>query len=202
MEEAEKNFFAEVDQKRKSVAPAWTILTTILVVIAGLIILILFQIRNSLKNLNIDAWEIDTNPPQVSLSSEISELSKTQKTFDISLSSTELSTYLNLSDDSFPLKNSYAKIKPETVVIYGRLKSSRLGLPASITLKPTVENEKVKFVSQPTEMEKIYMTAETQDKIASTISNRISFDLTLSGETKVESVATEENKLTIFLSQK
>jgi len=202
MDPTEKNFFADIDKQRQTVTPAWAILIIILVLMFGLSIYGLIRVRSALKNLDFNAWNIDTNLPKISLGSKISELSKSGESFEVSLNSVELSAYLNLSDDNFPLKNTYAKVKPDLVVIYGRLKSSRLGLPASISLKPEVVDGNLKFTSQPTDLEKIYMTQETQDKIASAFSNRISFDLNLSGKTKVDRVLALDNSLTIYISPK
>jgi hypothetical protein len=202
MEETEKNFFGDIDKRRQSVTPAWTVLIIILVLFFSLSIYGLIRVRSAFKNINFDGWNIDSSLPKLSLSSRIADLSKNGGSFNLTLNSTELSAYLNLSDDSFPLKNTYAKINPGQVVIYGRLKSSRLGLPASITLKPEVADGNLKFSSQPTDLEKIYMSEDTQNKIASAFSNRISFDLNLSGKTKVDRVTAEDNLLTIFISPK
>lgn len=203
MDPIEKNFFGEMDKKRKSVTPAWTILFVVLVLLFAVGIYGLVRVRNAYRKIDFAGWNIDTNLPKISLSNKILDQTKENNgNFSISLNSIELSAYLNLADDSFPLKNTYAKIKPDKVVIYGRLKSSRLGLPASITLRPEVQNNDIIFVNQPTEIENVYMPAETQQKISSAISNRVSMDLNLSGQTKVDKVIAEEDLLTFFIVPK
>lgn len=196
MEKTEKIFFAEVDQKRKSVTPAWIALITILILLFIAMVSGLIVIRNNLKNLSFVNWQQIDRLPQISLDQKINSA---KLSGNFSINSIELTEYLNLSDDSFPLKSTYAKIKPDLIVIYGRLKSSRLGLPVSLTMKPEVSDGQFKLTPQPTEMENIYLPQTTQTEIASALSNRISFDLQLANKTKLDRVEAKDDQLIFYL---
>lgn len=203
MEEVEKNFFSEVDKQRQNLRTPWLVMILILVIIFGGCVWGLVKVRHSLRNLSFEGYIPDVNIPKLTLSSKISDLAKNAgNSFTIDANSLELSAYLDLGSDSFPLKNTYSLVKQDKVVLYGRLKSSRLGLPVSVTLKPQVESGQVVFVSQPTDVEKIYMPEETRNQIAAEVTKRLAFDLNLSGGFAAQSVTATDNNLSILMVRK
>lgn len=193
----EKDFFSELDKKRLSLTAPWIIVIITLAVVFSVAVFGLIKVRNVFSKLNFENWNPDSLPKK-SLSQKISELSKSnQGSFAIPVSSVELSAYLNLADENFPLNGAYAKIKPNIVVIYGRLRSSRFGLPVSISLKPRVADGSLIFENQPTDLEKIYMSNETRSRIALEITKRLTFDLNLEGKFKVDSFEEMDDKLVV-----
>lgn len=193
----EKDFFSELDKKRSSLTTPWIIVIISLAVVFSVAVFGLIKARNVFSKLNFENWNLNSLPKK-SLSQKISELSKSnQGSFTIPVSSVELSAYLNLADENFPLNGAYAKIKSDIVVVYGRLRSSRFGLPVSISLKPKVKDGNLVFEDQPTDLEKIYMSDETRAHIASEITKRLTFDLNLEGKFKVDSFEETDDKLII-----
>lgn len=193
----EKDFFSELDKKRSSLTTPWIIVIITLVIIFGVAVFGLIQARKIFSKLNFENWNLESLPKK-SLSQKILELSKSnQSSFVISISSSELSAYLNLSDENFPLNGAYAKIKSDKVIVYGRSRNSRFGLPVSISLKPKVIDGNLIFENQPTDLEKIYMSDETRAHIASEITKRLTFDLNLEGKFKVDSFEQGVDKLIV-----
>lgn len=203
MNDLEKNFFSEVDEKNHSTKTPWIGLFVFLIVIFVLAVIALVKIRGAFSELNFDLWNFDYQLPKITLSDKILSASKinSENDFSIPVNSTELSAYFNLADDNFPLKNTYAKIKPDTVVIYGQLKNNRLGLPISITLVAGVENSKLTFSSRPTEMESIIIPEETRLKTAEEINKRIKFDLDLCQGFDVLSISQVDDQITINMKK-
>ena len=203
MDSNEKNFFGEVDKHRQNLRGPWLVMILLLLIIFCGCVWGLVSLRHSLQNLSFEGYIPDVNIPKVTLSSKISELSKTSgNDFVVNTTSLELSVYLDLVNDSFPLKNTYSRIVKDKVVLYGRLKSSSLGLPVSATLAPQIQNGQVVFVSTPTEIEKIYMPEQTRNQIATEVSKRLNFDLNLSGGFQAQSVTATDNNLSILMVRK
>lgn len=199
----EDPFFSEVDKQRQSQTKNWTIVISLLIFIFALSIYGLLKIRNAFRNIDFAGWQIQSNIPKFSLGSEIENLSKSSEPeFALDINSLKLSAYLNLSDDSFPLLNTYAKINSDTVVIYGRLKSTRLKLPVSLTMKAEAVSGQVVFSNQSTDTEKIFMPTETQDSIVAGINKRLNFDLNLSGNFTIDSMTQSNNKISLKMIKK
>jgi hypothetical protein len=203
LNDLEKNFFSEVDQKRHSTKVPWIGLFVFLIVIFILSVIALVKIRGAFSDLNFDLWNFDYQLPKITLSEKILSASKVdnQNSFSIPINSTELSAYFNLADDNFPLKNTYAKIKSDTVVVYGQLKNNHLGLPISMILTAGVENGLLVFSSRPTEMETIIIPEETRLKTAEEINKRIKFDLNLCQGFKVLSADQVDDQITINMKK-
>jgi len=201
MNESENNFFSEVDEKKNSLKFPWTILVVVFLIIIGLGTYGLLKIRNVFSNTDFNNWNISQGN-NINLSQKILDLSNQDSSeVTLEISSIELSAYLNLEDENFPLKNTYAKIKPNEIKIYGRLKSSRFGLPASATFTPNVKDGNVNFENKPTDMEKIYMPGESRNNIAKKINERFTFDFSLRQHLIVTSILAEEDKLVLHLSK-
>ncbi len=198
MADLEENFFKEMDEKSRSLAKPWMILIVVLILIFGSAVYGLIRSRDNLRRMDFAGWNLNTNLPNLSLGKRISTLSQTQiSDYSFSVNSTELSAYLNLSDDNFPLKSTYTKIKPDVVVLYGRLRSSRFGLPVSITMKAEAKDGKLVLTPSPTELENVLLPTETQNLIASEISQRINLDINLSGKFQVGNINLNNDLMTI-----
>lgn len=203
MSDLEKNFYREVDQNRRSTRGPWLVLFSFLIIIFILAILALVKIRSTFSGLNFDLWNFDYQLPKIALSEKILTAAKEtdQENLSIPINSTELSAYFNLTDEDFPLKNTYAKIKPTTIVIYGQLRTSRFGLPVSLTLVPGVSNGALIFSPSPTEVEAIIIPEEARRRTADEINKRVKFDFDLCQGFKVSSVEQTDDQLTIKMEK-
>lgn len=113
---------------------------TILVLILILVVGGLFFIKNAGWSLTLKQFSF--KKPGKAITSEISESEGLTR---FRFTEGDLNKAIEKSGDSFPLKKTSAKIKPDGIEIIGKTSDSILGLKVNVTTLPKVESGELKY---------------------------------------------------------
>lgn len=191
-------FYKELDHKRKSKTPFVTSMVFILIILFAVIVYGLWLLKISLTGTSIFSGTKNDNQY---LTTEVGNAISGKKTGDlinVEISEKELSEFIGVGGNDFPLKKSSLRIKPEAINISGRIGSSFFALPVTIKCLAKAEDGTLKIEIDNNNSGLAMFPKSLKDSLNTYFDDTISTYTSDIGRIKVEEVVLKDKKLILI----
>lgn len=144
----EKEFYRDLDRKKRGKGCSLSLIVVLLIIIFSSLIYLLFFIKNYTKS-GIDYIALKNNAEQTNIREDFIDRTKdldAGNSLLLEYSVVEVSSYLGVYDDDFPLKRPKINIDDRGIKVSGKTSENWFSLPVSTVVRPKIENNKLTFV--------------------------------------------------------
>lgn len=200
----EKEFYRELDKKKNRKNCSLPMIITLLLIIFILIIYFLLYIKNYTK-IGIDYIAQNRSETQENLQSDF--IDQTQKilpgeTLILEYSDVEVSAYLGIYDDDFPLKRSSLRIEERGIIVSGRTNNNWYSLPVHTVVRPKIDGGQLTFVLDELASGSISLPKSIRDNVSQYLVRLMKTRTLYDDGLEVVSAYTSQEKLIIEVSKK
>lgn len=200
----EKDFYRELDKKKNRSSCSLPMIIVLLVIIFIAIIYFLLYIKSYTKT-GIDYIALNRSETQASLQADF--IDKTQKivpggTLILEYSDVEVSSYLGIYDEDFPLKRSNLRIEERGIIVSGRTNDNWYSLPVHTVVRPKIDGGQLTFVLDELASGSISLPKSIRDNVSQYLVRLMKTRTLYDDGLEVVSAYTSDEKLIIEVSKK
>ncbi|OQB06332.1 MAG: hypothetical protein BWY19_00324 [bacterium ADurb.Bin212] len=200
----ERDFYRELDKKKNNRNCSLPMVGLLLLIIFILIIYFLVYIKNYTK-IGIDYIAQNRSETQESLQSDFIDNTKELlpgETLLLEYSEVDVSGYLGIYDEDFPLKRSSLRIEERGIIVSGRTSDNWYSLPVHTVVRPKIDGGQLTFVLDELASGAISLPKGIRDNVSQYLVRLMKTRALYDAELEVVSAYTSKEKLIIEVSKK